>query len=556
MTQNISETKYDVIGLSMVKNEADVIEAFVRHNLAYLDMLIVADNDSSDGTREILLALQNEGLPVLIFDDPIFGYFQSQKMTFMYRKITSVLPASHIILLDADEFILAGSRDHFYDALGRLPVGSQGQYFWRTYIPSPQGIVRRDVLREIRHRRKVETPSYPKSVIACDNRINSQIVVDQGNHNVRLENGHMLPCYQLTGVALAHFPVRNAEQIKAKVVNGWFAYLAKNRTQHVPGEGYQWQQLYRKAIDCNGLTAEDVTREALSYAQTATPQTWPDDVTLDPITPQYPELSYFDLGIADAFAKVARSCERLFVPNPRFLFNLKQIPTVHDANGGQQASTAFHGSWHQQNLYLDLPPFRHVAERHRPESVLDLGCGLGGYLKIFSDSGAKRTVGVDGFPAGAAFLNEGPYLQRDLSKPLDLNETFDLVLCTEVIERITPSCEDAVVDNILRHARERVVFSGADAGQPGVGHINCKPIGYWLEKFSARGWEPNLLDTYSMRALASFSWFQRNTVVLVRKGGVDGNAALELIRQAGQKVNWGDQKAAIVTHPFAAMMSK
>ena len=39
----------------MVENESDIFEAFVRHNLA----------------------LQSEGLPIVISDDPIFGYFQA-----------------------------------------------------------------------------------------------------------------------------------------------------------------------------------------------------------------------------------------------------------------------------------------------------------------------------------------------------------------------------------------------------------------------------------------------------------------------------------------------
>jgi hypothetical protein len=92
------------LGISMVKNEADIIEAFVRHNLAFMDMLAILDNDSSDGTREILLQLQQEGLPVIVFDDPVVAYFQAEKMTAMYRKVVHQFNPRFVFLLDADEF--------------------------------------------------------------------------------------------------------------------------------------------------------------------------------------------------------------------------------------------------------------------------------------------------------------------------------------------------------------------------------------------------------------------------------------------------------------------
>ena len=41
-------------GIAMVRNEADVVEAFVRHNLSILDALVVIDHGSVDGTAGIV----------------------------------------------------------------------------------------------------------------------------------------------------------------------------------------------------------------------------------------------------------------------------------------------------------------------------------------------------------------------------------------------------------------------------------------------------------------------------------------------------------------------
>ncbi|MBQ1762801.1 MAG: glycosyltransferase family 2 protein, partial [Aquincola sp.] len=54
------------LALGMVKNEADIVEAFVRHNLHFVDLMVLLDNGSTDGTRDILEALQKEGLPLLV----------------------------------------------------------------------------------------------------------------------------------------------------------------------------------------------------------------------------------------------------------------------------------------------------------------------------------------------------------------------------------------------------------------------------------------------------------------------------------------------------------
>ena len=42
-----------IVGLYKVKNEADIIEPMVRHNLAFLDWLHVVDYEGSDGTIRI-----------------------------------------------------------------------------------------------------------------------------------------------------------------------------------------------------------------------------------------------------------------------------------------------------------------------------------------------------------------------------------------------------------------------------------------------------------------------------------------------------------------------
>jgi glycosyltransferase involved in cell wall biosynthesis len=64
----------------MVKDEADVIEGTIRHMADEVDQLIVADNGSTDGTRDILDKLAID-LPLTRRRRPGPGYRSPQKMS-------------------------------------------------------------------------------------------------------------------------------------------------------------------------------------------------------------------------------------------------------------------------------------------------------------------------------------------------------------------------------------------------------------------------------------------------------------------------------------------
>ena len=95
-----------IAAISMVRNEADVIESFVRHTLRFADWLYITDHRSEDATREILSALVSEGLPILVTYYEQEGYAQSEIMTKqLYQAIDD--GADIVLALDGDEFLLS-----------------------------------------------------------------------------------------------------------------------------------------------------------------------------------------------------------------------------------------------------------------------------------------------------------------------------------------------------------------------------------------------------------------------------------------------------------------
>lgn len=126
-----------------------------------------------------------------------------------------------------------------------------------------------------------------------------------------------------------------------------------------------------------------------------------------------------------------------------------------------------------------LVPILH--EKFHPQTVIDIGCGEGWFLREFEHLGAT-TTGVDGsWVAGVTHvdLTAPPY--PDLGR-------FELALCLEVAEHVHERHADQLVD-WLTDLAPIVVFSAAVPGQGGTGHVNEQPPRYWAEKFAAHSYE-------------------------------------------------------------------
>lgn len=71
-----------IVSITMVKNEVDIIESFIRYHLNIVDEMIILDNFSNDETTIIIEKLISEGLPVVLIKDNDNSYTQFVKMNF------------------------------------------------------------------------------------------------------------------------------------------------------------------------------------------------------------------------------------------------------------------------------------------------------------------------------------------------------------------------------------------------------------------------------------------------------------------------------------------
>jgi hypothetical protein len=211
-------------GVSMVRNEADIIEAFVRHNLTVLDGMLVVDHGSNDATLRILQQLAGERLRVEIFASDEPGYHQEEITSAAVRRALRDMGADFAFPLDADEFLKVPSRAELERALGFFPPGIHGLLRWLTYVPA-FATPETDTVAILGRSRRLATERhiFHKAVVARHLLDAPDAMLASGNHYVaprfgaRSEHSGKHARIREHVAAIAHVPIRSGAQFVAKV---------------------------------------------------------------------------------------------------------------------------------------------------------------------------------------------------------------------------------------------------------------------------------------------------------------------------------------------------
>ncbi len=241
--ENGGRTELYITGISIVKNEEDVIESFLRYNLKIMDHIYIIDNGSADGTVDIINALINEGFPVSLIINP--GEFNQIKMTndLLLRVVSGefgIIP-SIIIPIDADEFLISSNPDvNPRDIIEDLSRDGIHMIRWMNFIP--QTIECSDIFvpYTMSSSRADQYEEVEKLIIPRDV-IGEGFVLNNGNHDVFAP--YELNKYKCVDLRMAHYPIRNKEQFLLKNILGYYNRLAtknyvKGRSRHIENVYY------------------------------------------------------------------------------------------------------------------------------------------------------------------------------------------------------------------------------------------------------------------------------------------------------------------------------
>lgn len=265
----------NTVAVCMARDEEDVIRSTVAHMLDEVDAVIVADNLSTDRTREILdeLAGAHPGRLVVV-EDPEPAYRQSEKMTALALRARLDLGAEWIVPFDADEL--------WYSPFGRIAdVLADVAPQWLItpaplfdHVATAEDPLELDPVRRMGWRRRERNP-LPK--VGC--RWRADLVIAQGNHDAHYA-GRGTRFDEL--LAVRHFPYRSIEQLVRKVRNGAAAYTAAGDS--LPETfGAHWRQ-WGKLLDERGEEAIAELFRTWYWRETPrAPLTLPDGDQLPPL---------------------------------------------------------------------------------------------------------------------------------------------------------------------------------------------------------------------------------------------------------------------------------
>jgi hypothetical protein len=168
----------------------------------------------------------------------------------------------------------------------------------------------------------------------------------------------------------------------------------------------------------------------------------------------------------------------------------------------------------------------------RPASVVDVGCGLGTWLKVFQDKGIQDIVGIDGdyVDLSLSLLSPQQFVSMDLTRPTSLDRNFDLAVSLEVAEHLPPECAEIFV-RFLCSLAPAILFSAAIPFQGGTGHINEQWPEYWALKFYDFGYQ--VLDPIRPKIWWNHEvewWYCQNTLLFVTLDLIKSSPDLALAR--------------------------
>jgi Glycosyl transferase family 2 len=202
----------------LARDEADVIEAQVAFHLnAGVDFVVATDNNSEDGTREILQAYAREGV-VHFIEEPAEGLRQGEWVTRMARIAATEFGADWVINSDADEFWWPRGGS-LRDVLAAVPARYGVVHaFWRSFVPRPDDgsfFAERMTVRLSQHAPINDPTSFYRPVVKVAHRADPFVTVARGNH--ALAGSSFVPLTTWHPLEVLHFPLRSRAQWARKV---------------------------------------------------------------------------------------------------------------------------------------------------------------------------------------------------------------------------------------------------------------------------------------------------------------------------------------------------
>ena len=286
-----------IFAIAVVKDQADVVESFVRHNRRLLDALFVLDGGSTDSTRAVLGRLAREDPNVALVDDSLRDGRPDALVTDFARRLAALGGFEYLIVLRGDEFIRCDARPALRQALAAIPPDACGALRRLTYVPRAcDDHTEPDVVLRVTHRlaRERERERARTLVIPLALLRESGFSVTMGEHGIACGTS---PVVELPGVALARFPARSADQLVGDVLERFWTSLEDPNAGSTENA---WTELARRLQHDPHLAPQELEAVATHVLASGSAELVHDPVPSHRVAP----LRWLELARPDLLARV------------------------------------------------------------------------------------------------------------------------------------------------------------------------------------------------------------------------------------------------------------
>ena len=235
---------FKLIMTILCKDEIDIIEKNILfHKRMGVDGFIVTDNNSTDGTRDIIEKYYKFGIILEIIDEPSDIYYQEDFVDRMIRLAKDKYNADWVISSDADEFWFSEELNLKESIACNQDCNIQ-RCRVKNGIPNDGDVFLNNVLFFDRRLYPYEEVIYnlnDDDVYVTDSKVivkaSDYVRIFMGNHGCRMLSKRQV---NISNITVFHYPVRNYNHFQRKTING-YNHIKNHPNKNV---GTHWKSWY------------------------------------------------------------------------------------------------------------------------------------------------------------------------------------------------------------------------------------------------------------------------------------------------------------------------
>ena len=209
-----------IVSFTMVNNESEIIESFIRYNYNFLDEMYIIDNGCTDNTIKILHNLINDGYKIVIYDESLEAYDQFRLDNKYLNKIIKESDPDLIIPLDADEFIISDHKDPRKE-MEKLSLDKIYYVNWQWYVMTEKDDVKETFIpRRLKYCLNRTVWNYSdgtpvtKVILPARYFKEKKLTMSMGHHTVYGDKS--IAIEEINNIKLAHYRAISEEQLVYK----------------------------------------------------------------------------------------------------------------------------------------------------------------------------------------------------------------------------------------------------------------------------------------------------------------------------------------------------